>query len=337
MNSLFQKLDVAVDLGTANTLIFIKDQGIVLNEPSIVAIRTHHGKSAIVAVGHEAKEMWGRTPGSIITVRPMKDGVIADFEHCEKMLQAFLRRTINRSLFPKRVRVVVCVPSAATSVERRAIRESVLSAGVSEVFLIEEPMAAAIGAGLPIEEASGSLVVDIGGGTTEVAVISLHGLVYKNSIKYAGDFADEQIMAYVRKRHNLIIGDSTAEKIKITLSDPLEKEIEFTGRRLIDGLPQRITMTSTELTEVLKELFDNILAEIRNCLENTPAELSADISEKGIILTGGGAKLLNLTKIITDKTGIHSFVADASLDCVINGAGLSLELLDKPEAEEVFS
>jgi rod shape-determining protein MreB len=337
MKKFLRKHDVAVDLGTANTLIYIKDIGIVLNEPSILAIRTNNGRSTIVAVGHEAKEMLGRTPGSIITVRPMKDGVIADFEHCEKMLQYFLHRAITRTLLPKYVRVVVCVPSAATSVERRAIKESVINAGVSEVFLIEEPMAAAIGAGLPIEEASGSLVVDIGGGTTEVAVISLNGLVYKNSIKYAGDFADDQIIAYVRRKHNTIIGESTAEKIKIKLSDPIENSIEFTGRRIVDGLPQRIIMKSNELIEVLKDLFDNIIAEIRNCLECTPAELSADISEKGIMLTGGGAKLLNLTRVITEKTGIHSFIADASLDCVINGAGFSLALLDKPEAKEVFS
>ena len=337
MYSQFRKLDVAVDLGTANTLIFIKDKGIVLNEPSIVAIKTHLGKSEVVAVGHDAKEMWGRTPGSITTVRPMRDGVIADFEHCEMMLQAFLRKAINRKFLPKRVRVVVCVPSAATSVERRAIRESVLSAGASKVLLIEEPMAAAIGAGLPIEAASGSLVVDIGGGTTEVAVISLNGLVYKNSIKYAGDYADEQIISYVRRVYNLIIGETTAEKIKINLSDSNRKEIEFTGRRILDGLPQRIMMTSHELTSVLRELFESIIAEIRNCLENTPAELSADISEKGIILTGGGAKLLNLKEEISEITGIHSFVADDSLDCVINGAGISLDLLDKPEALEVFS
>lgn len=329
-------LDIAIDLGTANTLVFVKTQGIVLDEPSIVAVKTRHGTSTVVAAGHAAKAMEGRTPNAIVTVRPMKAGVIANFELCQVMLHVFLQRVIKRSLLPRRVRVVVCVPSASSSIERRAIREAVLSAGVSEVYLIEEPMAAALGAGLPIEQAMGSMVVDIGGGTTDMAVFSLNGVVYKNSIKYAGDFADELIIAYARRHYNLIIGASSAEKLKISLSQSNQPAIELTGRRLVDGLPQRVEVTALQLQTVFRELYEAILMEIRHCLEQTPAELASDVAKKGITLTGGGAKLLGLAKTISQQSGMQALTLDTSLNCVINGAGLALDRLDRADARDIF-
>lgn len=330
-------LDIAIDLGTANTLVFVKGQGIVLDEPSIVAVKTRHGTSTVVAAGHAAKAMEGRTPSAMVTVRPMKAGVIANFELCQIMLQVFLRRAIKRSLLPRRVRVVVCVPSASTLIERRAIRETVLGAGASAGYLIEEPMAAALGAGLPIEQAMGSMIVDIGGGTTDIAVFSLNGVVYKNSIKYAGDFADELIVAYVRRHYSLIIGASSAEKLKISLSQPNQTAIELTGRRLVDGLPHRVEVTALQLQAVFRELFEAILIEIRQCLEHTPAELATDVADKGIALTGGGANLLGLANSIAQHSGMQTFTLDTSLNCVINGAGLALDRLDSPSARDIFT
>lgn len=326
--------DLSIDLGTANTLIYVKGKGIVLDEPSVVAIRDGGaGNRQIVAVGSDAKRMLGRTPGNISAIRPMKDGVIADFMVTEKMLQHFIRKIHSTRFLRPSPRVLVCVPCGSTQVERRAIRESAAGAGAREVYLIEEPMAAAIGAGMPVSEASGSMVVDIGGGTTEVATISLNGIVYSDSVKVGGDKFDESIIAYVRKTYGMLIGEATAERIKMEIGTayPEEepKEVEVRGRNLAEGVPRSFVINSSETLEALQQPLQQIVSAVRTALEHTPPELGADISERGIVLTGGGALLRNLNRLIAEETGIPCVVADDPLTCVARGGGLALELMDE--------
>ncbi|MDD5602966.1 MAG: rod shape-determining protein [Eubacteriales bacterium] len=325
----FFSKDIGIDLGTANTLVHVKGRGIVVREPSVVAINKKNDE--ILAVGDAAKEMIGRTPGNIVAIRPMKDGVIADFDITQAMLKYFIKRAINFSLFSK-PRVVICVPSGVTEVEKRAVEESTLQAGAKEAYLIEEPMAAAIGAELPVEEPSGSMVVDIGGGTSEVAVISLGGIVTSKSLRIAGDELDEAISHYIKKEYNLMIGERTAEDIKITIGAayPRAKEVtyEMKGRNLITGLPKNITVTSTEITEAIKETVNAIVDAIKLTLEKTPPELAADIMERGIMLTGGGALLSGLDKLISEETGMPVYIAEKPLDCVVMGAGKVLEEIE---------
>jgi len=327
--------DLSIDLGTANTLIYVRGQGIVLNEPSVVAIRQDRlsGSSrTVAAVGTEAKQMLGRTPGHITTIRPMKDGVIADFTYTEEMLKYFIRKVHKSRMLRPSPRVLVCVPAGSTQVERRAIKESAEEAGAREVFLIEEPMAAAIGAGMPVTEARGSMVVDVGGGTTEVAVIALNGIVYSQSVRIGGDRFDESIIAYVRRTHGMLIGDATAERIKLEIGcayKPDEvREIEVSGRHLAEGVPKMITINSNEVLEALHEPLAGIVAAIRQALEQTPPELCADVAERGIVLTGGGAYLRGLDRLISEETGLHVQVADDPLTCVARGGGRALELVD---------
>ncbi len=323
--SFFAK-DIGIDLGTANTLVHVKGKGVVVREPSVVAINKKNDE--ILAVGDAAKEMIGRTPGNIVAIRPMKDGVIADFDITQAMLKYFIRRAIVSSAFSK-PRVVICVPSGVTEVEKRAVEEATLQAGAKEAYLIEEPMAAAIGANLPVEEPSGSMVVDIGGGTSEVAVISLGGIVTSKSLRIAGDELDEAIAHYIKKEYNLMIGERTAEEIKITIGAayPKAKEetFELKGRNLITGLPKNITVTSTEITEAIKETVNAIVDAIKFTLEKTPPELASDIMERGIMLTGGGALLSGLDKLISEETGMPVYIADKPLDCVVMGAGKVLD------------
>ncbi len=323
--SFFAK-DIGIDLGTANTLVHVKGKGVVVREPSVVAINKKNDE--ILAVGDAAKEMIGRTPGNIVAIRPMKDGVIADFDITQAMLKYFIRRAIVSSVFSK-PRVVICVPSGVTEVEKRAVEEATLQAGAKEAYLIEEPMAAAIGANLPVEEPSGSMVVDIGGGTSEVAVISLGGIVTSKSLRIAGDELDEAIAHYIKKEYNLMIGERTAEEIKITIGAayPKAKEetFELKGRNLITGLPKNITVTSTEITEAIKETVNAIVDAIKFTLEKTPPELASDIMERGIMLTGGGALLSGLDKLISEETGMPVYIADKPLDCVVMGAGKVLD------------
>lgn len=326
--------DLSIDLGTANTLIYVKGKGIVLDEPSVVAIRDGGaGNRQIVAVGSDAKRMLGRTPGNISAIRPMKDGVIADFMVTEKMLQHFIRKIHSTRFLRPSPRVLVCVPCGSTQVERRAIRESAAGAGAREVYLIEEPMAAAIGAGMPVSEASGSMVVDIGGGTTEVATLSLNGIVYSDSVKVGGDKFDEAIIAYVRKTYGMLIGEATAERIKMEIGtaypeeDP--KEVEVRGRNLAEGVPRSFIINSSETLEALQQPLQQIITAVRTALEHTPPELGADISERGIVLTGGGALLRNLSRLIAEETGIPCVVADNPLTCVARGGGRALELMDE--------
>jgi rod shape-determining protein MreB len=326
--------DLSIDLGTANTLIYVKGKGIVLDEPSVVAIRDGGaGNRQIVAVGSDAKRMLGRTPGNISAIRPMKDGVIADFMVTEKMLQHFIRKIHSTRFLRPSPRVLVCVPCGSTQVERRAIRESAAGAGAREVYLIEEPMAAAIGAGMPVSEASGSMVVDIGGGTTEVATLSLNGIVYSDSVKVGGDKFDEAIIAYVRKTYGMLIGEATAERIKMEIGtaypeeDP--KEVEVRGRNLAEGVPRSFIINSSETLEALQQPLQQIVSAVRTALEHTPPELGADISERGIVLTGGGALLRNLNRLIAEETGIPCVVADDPLTCVARGGGRALELMDE--------
>jgi rod shape-determining protein MreB len=325
--------DMSIDLGTANTLIYVKDRGIILDEPSVVAIRMHNGQKSIEAVGKEAKRMLGRTPGNIQAIRPLKDGVIADFQVTEKMLQHFIAKVHETKFIRPSPRVLVCVPCTSTQVERRAIRESALSAGAREVRLIEEPMAAAIGAGLQVEEASGCMVVDIGGGTTEIAIISLNGVVYRDSIRVGGDRFDEAIVSYVRRKYGSLIGDSTAERIKQEIgcgykSDEL-KEIDVRGRHLAEGVPRRFTLTNDEILAALEEPLDAMMRSIKLALEQSPPELAADIAESGIVLTGGGALLTDLDKRISNETGLPVFIAEDPLTCVARGGGKALELMDR--------
>lgn len=324
--------DLAIDLGTANTLIYVKGQGIVLSEPSVVAVQKNSsGKSHVLAVGREAKEMLGRTPGSIVAIRPMKDGVIADFEITEAMLRHFIRKVHNRKTLV-RPRIMICVPSGITEVEKRAVRESAESAGAREIFLIEEPMAAAIGSGLPITEPSGNMVVDIGGGTTEVAVISLAGIVYSRSVRVAGDKLDEAIIQYIKRKYNLLIGERTAELIKVTIGNAYKTEdvevMEVKGRDQLAGVPKTIEVNSDEIREALSEPVNVIVENVRIALERTPPELAADIVDKGIVLTGGGALLKHLDILLREETGLPVMVAEDPLSCVVLGSGKALEELE---------
>lgn len=326
----FMSADMAIDLGTANTLVYVRDQGIVLNEPSVVAISMAGGKKHVLAVGNEAKQMLGRTPGNIVATRPLRDGVIADFEVTEAMIKHFIRKVHNRRSFvsPK---MMICVPSGSTAVEQRAIQESAESAGASQVELIEEPMAAAIGAGLPVTEPSGSMVVDIGGGTTEVAVISLGGIVYAKSVRVGGDKMDEAIIAYIRRVHNLLIGESTAERIKKEVgsacppADGEGRQMHIKGRDLMNGVPKEIIITERQVSESLAEPVGQIIEGVKVALEHTAPELAADIVDKGIVLTGGGALLSNLDFVLRHATGLPVTIADDPLLCVVLGTGHALE------------
>ncbi|HPK32359.1 rod shape-determining protein [Ottowia sp.] len=327
--------DLAIDLGTANTLIVVRDKGIVLDEPSVVAIRHEggpQGKKTIQAVGHEAKAMLGKVPGNIEAIRPMKDGVIADFTVTEQMLKQFIRMVHARGLF-RSPRIIICVPCGSTQVERRAIRESALGAGASEVYLIEEPMAAAIGAGLPVSEASGSMVVDIGGGTTEVGVISLGGMVYKGSARVGGDKFDDAIVNYIRRNYGMLIGDPTAEMIKKEIGSAFPgseiREMEVKGRNLSEGVPRSFTISSNEVLEALTEPLNSIVSEVKKALEETPPELGADIAERGMMLTGGGALLRDLDRLLAEETGLPVLVAEEPLTCVVRGCGLALERMER--------
>ena len=322
--------DLAIDLGTANTLVFVKGKGIVLREPSVVAVKKDARVSKVLAVGKEAKMMLGKTPGNIVAIRPMKDGVIADFEVTEAMLRYFIRKVHKRML--ARPRIIVSVPSGITQVEKRAVRESAESAGAREVYLIEEPMAAAIGAGLPITEPTANMVVDIGGGTTEVAVISLAGIVYSKSVRVAGDRMDDAILQHIKRRYNLLIGEHSAETIKVTLgnvmpSEPYE-EMEIKGRDLISGVPKNITIDASEVKNAISEQVENIVETVKIALEQTPPELAADIVDKGIVLTGGGALLTNLDKLLRDETGLPIIIAEDPLSSVALGSGKTLDNLD---------
>ena len=327
--------DLSIDLGTANTLIYVRGQGIVLNEPSVVAVRHDRrggGSRSVAAVGSEAKQMLGRTPGHISTIRPMKDGVIADFTYTEEMLKYFIRKVHKSRFLRPSPRVLVCVPCGSTQVERRAIKESALEAGARDVFLIEEPMAAAIGAGMPVTEARGSMVVDIGGGTTEVAVIALNGIVYAASVRIGGDRFDESIINYVRRNHGMLIGDATAERIKLEIgcAYPQEPvmEMEVSGRHLAEGVPKIVSISSAEVLDALREPLSGIVEAVKQALEQTPPELCADVAERGIVLTGGGALLRDLDRLISEATGLHVQVAEDPLTCVARGGGRALELLD---------
>jgi rod shape-determining protein MreB len=327
--------DLAIDLGTANTLIYAKGLGVVLNEPSVVAIQHVagiRGKKNVIAVGREAKSMLGRVPYSIEAIRPMKDGVIADFTITEQMLKHFIRSIHAKSFLRPSPRIIICVPCGSTQVERRAIRESALAAGASAVYLIEEPMAAAIGAGLPVADACGSMVVDIGGGTTEVGIISLGGMVYKGSVRIGGDKFDEAIVNYIRRSYGMLIGDQTAEILKKQIGAAYPsaeyKEMEVTGRNLAQGIPQSFTVSTTEILEALNEPLNGLVTAIKIALENTPPELSSDIADRGIVLTGGGALLKDLDKMISEETGIPVILAEEPLTCVVRGCGMALERLE---------
>jgi rod shape-determining protein MreB and related proteins len=324
--------DLAIDLGTANTLVYVKGKGIVLSEPSVVAVRKDaKGYNRILAVGKEAKMMLGRTPGNIVAIRPMKDGVIADFEVTEAMLRHFIRKVHNRRTLI-RPRIIICVPSGITQVEKRAVRESAESAGAREVYLIEEPMAAAIGAGLPITEPTSNMVVDIGGGTTEVAVISLAGIVFSKSVRVGGDKIDEAILQYVKRKYNLLIGERTAEVIKTTIATAYPQDepesIEVKGRDLVSGIPKTLTIDSEEVRIAISEQIDTIIEVVKVALEQTPPELAADIVDRGIFLTGGGALLKNLDVLLREETGLPITIADDPLSAVVLGSGKTLESLE---------
>lgn len=331
--------DLAIDLGTANTLVYLKGKGIVVSEPSVVAVqRDSVGQKKVLAVGTDAKNMLGRTPGSIVAIRPMKDGVIADFDITEEMLRYFIRKIHNRKALV-RPRIVICVPSGITQVEKRAVKESAESAGAREVYLIEEPMAAAIGAGLPITEASGNMIVDIGGGTTEVAVISLAGIVFAKSVRVGGDKMDEALTHHLKRKYNLLIGERTAEDIKIRIgsaypdseSSPLEGKIdsmEVKGRDLVSGIPKTLEIHAPEIRDALSEPINAIVEAVRIALERTPPELAADIVDKGIILAGGGALLRNLDQLLREETGLPVVIAEDPLSCVVIGSGKVLDELD---------
>jgi rod shape-determining protein MreB len=324
--------DLSIDLGTANTLIYVKSRGIVLNEPSVVSVQREPrgGGKIVVAVGAEAKKMLGRTPGHITAVRPMKDGVIADFTYTEKMLQYFINKVHGNRFFGSSPRVLVCVPFGSTQVERRAIKESAAGAGARSVDIVPEPMAAAVGAGLPVHEARGSMVLDIGGGTSEVAVVSLNGIVYAASIRMGGDKFDEAITQYVRRNYGILIGEATAERIKIEIGSayPGEqvREITVRGRNLSEGVPRGFTLNSNEILEALEEPLQGIVSAVRQALEKTPPDLGSDVAERGIVLTGGGALLRNIDKLITKETGLPVIIADDPLTCVARGGGRILEL-----------
>ena len=325
--------DMGIDLGTANTLVYVRGKGIVVSEPSVVAVNTNTNE--VLAVGNEAKEMIGRTPGNIIAIRPVKDGVIADFAITQAMLRYFIDKAYTRSLFGPKPRVIICVPSGVTEVEKRAVVEAAIAAGARdrEAYLIEEPMAASIGAGLPVEEPTGSMIVDIGGGTSEVAVISLGGIVTSTSLRVAGDDLDAYIAAYIKKEYNLAIGDRTAEEIKLTIGSAYPKdvleEMDIRGRDLVTGLPKTVTITSDEMLKAIHDPIHEIIDTIRQTLEATPPELAADVMETGITLTGGGALLSGLDRLIAEETGMPVNIADEPLNCVVKGTGIVLEKIDK--------
>jgi len=332
--------DLSIDLGTANTLIYVRGQGIVLDEPSVVAIRSERvpgGSRSIAAVGNDAKAMLGRTPGHIQAIRPLKDGVIADFTVTEKMLQHFIHKVHETRFLRPSPRVLVCVPCGSTQVERRAIRESAAGAGARDVFLIEEPMAAAIGAGMPVSEASGSMVLDIGGGTTEVAVISLNGIVYSESIRIGGDRFDEAIINYVRRNYGTLIGEATAERVKHSIGSAYPgnevTELEVRGRNLAEGIPRSFVLNSNEILEALQEPLSGIVGAVRTALEQTPPELGSDVAERGMVLTGGGALLRDLDRLLMEETGIPVIIADDPLTCVARGGGRALEMIDDKGAD----
>ena len=342
LRSMFSN-DLSIDLGTANTLVYVKNKGIVLNEPSVVAVRLDRNGGAqrkVDAVGRAAKTMLGRSPDNLEVIRPMKDGVIADFQYTEKMLQYFISKVLQGSHFvpfKPSPRVLVCVPCGATQVERRAIRESVEGAGASEVFLITEPMAAAIGAGLPVSEAKGSMIVDIGGGTTEVAIISLDGIVYSSSVRIGGNRFDQAIIDYVRNTKRYEIGESTAEQVKIEIGSAYAEqemhEKEVRGRSVVEGVPRSFTLNSNEILEALSDPIKGIVAAVRTALEKSPPELAADIAEHGMMLSGGGALLHNLDKLLREETGIPVTIADDPLTCVARGGGKALEMYDTQDNE----
>ncbi|MEQ1663444.1 MAG: rod shape-determining protein [Thiobacillus sp.] len=328
--------DLAIDLGTANTLIYVRDRGIVLDEPSVVSIRTDMnagGKRTVQAVGAEAKQMLGRTPGNMQAIRPMKDGVIADFTVTEQMLKYFIKKVHDTQMFRPSPRIIICVPCGSTQVERRAIRESAIGAGARQVYLIEEPMAAAIGAGMPVADATGSMVVDIGGGTTEVGVISLGGVVYANSVRVGGDRMDDAIINYIRRNYGMLIGEATAEAIKKNMGSAFPgaevREMEVKGRSLAEGVPRSFNVSSNEILEALTEPLNAIVSAVKQALEQTPPELGADIAEKGMVLTGGGALLRDLDRLLMEETGLPVIVADDPLTCVVRGSGMALENMDK--------
>ena len=328
--------DLAIDLGTANTLIYVRGKGIVLDEPSVVAIRQEggpSGKKTIQAVGLEAKQMLGRTPGNITAIRPMKDGVIADFTITEQMLKFFIKKIHDSSLFHPSPRIIICVPCGSTQVERRAIRESAIGAGARQVYLIEEPMAAASGADMPVAEPTGSMVVDIGGGTTEVGVISLGGIVYASSVRVGGDKFDEAIINYIRRNYGMLIGESTAESIKKQIGSAFPgsevREMEVKGRNLAEGIPRSFTISSNEILEALTDPLNSIVSAVKSALEQTPPELGADIAEKGMVLTGGGALLRDLDRLLVEETGLPVIVAEDPLTCVVRGSGRALEEMDR--------
>lgn len=324
--------DMAIDLGTANTLVFVKGRGIILNEPSVVAMTTNKDRKQVLAVGDDAKLMVGRTPGNIQAIRPLREGVIADFEVAEEMIKYFMRKVHKRRSFVS-PRVIICVPSGSTAVERRAIQESAESAGARNVYLIEEPMAAAIGAGLPVTEPTGSMVVDIGGGTTEVAVLSLGGIVYARSVRVGGDNMDEAIINFIRKHHNLLIGEASSERIKKEIGSALVPErgegrtMEIKGRDLMNGIPKEITISEKQIAQSLKEPVSAIVEGVKMALEHTEPELAADIVDRGIVLTGGGALLNNLDVVLRNATGLPVFVAEEALSCVALGTGKALDLM----------
>ncbi len=328
--------DLAIDLGTANTLIWARGKGIVLNEPSVVAIRQEggpNGKKVIQQIGLAAKQMLGRTPGNITAIRPMKDGVIADFTVTEQMLKQFIRRVHKSGIFTPSPRIVVCVPCGSTQVERRAIREAAFGAGARRVELIEEPMAAAMGADLPIEEATGSMVVDIGGGTTEVGVISLGGTVYSGSVRVGGDKMDEAIINYIRRNYGMLIGEATAELIKKEIGSAFPgsevREMEVTGRNLAEGVPRSFTISSNEILEALTDPLNSIVSAVKTALEQTPPELGSDIAKKGMVLTGGGALLRDIDRLLMEETGLPVLISDDPLTCVVRGSGKALDKLDQ--------
>ncbi|MDP4597988.1 MAG: rod shape-determining protein [Pseudomonadales bacterium] len=334
--------DLSIDLGTANTLIYVRDKGIVLNEPSVVAIRNNNNnQKSVAAVGIDAKRMLGRTPGNITAIRPLKDGVIADFQVTEKMLQHFIKKVHENSFIRPSPRVLVCVPCQSTEVERRAIRESVISAGARDVRLIEEPMAAAIGAGLPVHEAVGTMVVDIGGGTTEIAVISLNGVVYAQSVRVGGDRFDEAIMTYVRRTQGSLIGEATAERIKQEIGTAFPssevREIDVRGRNLAEGVPRSFTLNSNEILEALQEPLSAIVQAVKSALEQTPPELASDIAESGLVLTGGGSLLRGLDRLLATETGLPVIVAEDPLTCVARGGGRALEIMDDRGDSDLLS
>ncbi|MDR9480288.1 MAG: rod shape-determining protein [Spiribacter sp.] len=331
--------DLSIDLGTANTLIYSRGQEILLDEPSVVAIRQDRdgGPKTIAAVGREAKLMLGRTPGTIKAIRPLKDGVIADFTVTEKMLQYFIKKVHEARFFRPSPRVLVCVPCGSTQVERRAIRESAAGAGAREVYLIEEPMAAAIGANMPVDEARGSMVLDIGGGTSEVAVLSLNGIVYSASVRIGGDKFDEAIVNYVRRNYGILIGEATAERIKHEIGQAFPgnevRELEIKGRNLAQGIPRSFTLNSNEMLEALQEPLSGIVGAVKTALEQTPPELGSDVADRGIVLTGGGALLRNIDRLLMEETGLPVVIAEDPLTCVARGGGRALELMDERGAD----